>query len=563
MTTRRVFLGQVAAGSGVILLPRSLTRLGSSVTAANLFPAIDEDALRRFAVAAIEAARAAGASYADVRVTAGQQFQVHSSWSGGGARPLAPYMSLPSARLGVGIGVRALVDGAWGFAGNDGVTEGMAVECGRTATGFARGNRRRSEPPIVLAAGGATTRGEWSTPIEQDPFSVPIAEQAQLQLEALAGAIHLSGLQKGGVGFSWRRRTQVFASTDGALLTQRFVDANPSVGFEAHARGPSGVVGVGSAEADELASGGYGWETVHANDFARIVRGTAERAIEEARARALPVKDAEVGRYDVVFSAEAMAALLGATVGPALDLERALGFRANQAGTSFLAPPADLVGQYAVAAPAVTIRADRTRRGGFATVAWDDEGTPASETTLVERGVVVDYLTSRETAGELASWYEGRRQPVRSNGACRGAALFAPAVCLPNLTLEGAASGPSTADLIANTKRGFYVEFAHGSADQQLASNQFAIGSGAVREIRQGKLGSPIGDFGVQFITPVFWKNIEALGRAAEARDHLTLADRRALEMMSGNPLHSLLATIRAVPARVRDVNILNVGRTA
>ena len=49
----------------------------------------------------------------------------------------------------------------------------------------------------------------------------------------------------------------------------------------------------------------------------------------------------------------------------------------------------------------VTITADATLPGGLASFGYDDEGSPAKRTDLIDKGRLVNYLTSRETAARL------------------------------------------------------------------------------------------------------------------------------------------------------------------
>lgn len=229
-----------------------------------------------------------------------------------------------------------------------------------------------------------------------------------------------------------------------------------------------------SERIESYRSGGYGYEAVSGVDTTRELRAAAERAVEASKALTPPLS-VGVGRYDLVVSGSAMGRFVAQTLGRALDAERVLGFQTNRSGTSFAAPPAQVLGQMQVASPLVTVRADRSRPHGYATVAWDDEGVPPDDFTLVEDGVVVDYLTTRETASELAESYRRRGEAVRSHGCATGAGQELPDVRLPNLTLEPGPDDLTEDDLIAGIDRGFYVEVARGSPDHQVLNTQYMI----------------------------------------------------------------------------------------
>jgi TldD protein len=262
-----------------------------------------------------------------------------------------------------------------------------------------------------------------------------------------------------------------------------------------------------------LKRGWYGYEALSQVDLVAELRQAAERAVAKSRPpepapTPVPV---EVGRYDLVLGGGAVAQVLQETLLPALNLERALGYDANRQGTSFAAPPLEILGTYQVASPLITLRVDRTRPHGHATVGWDDEGVPAGAWTLIQEGVIVDYLTSRQTAVELAPWYQARGEPVQSRG-CMAAAYGStlPEVSFPNVTLAPGPAGVTVDELIAEVKRGIYVGGASGASDQQLLSGQFS--GGGVREIRNGKLGNWLSGFGFQLLTQPFWKSLDALG---------------------------------------------------
>lgn len=556
--SRRFFLKQVSAAAAVGLLHQVPGRELWALPPDELMPEPDEALLRQLATTAVEAARAAGAGFADVRVTGGRYlglggiFDRRNVFGHGGQRPTLgpPLMIVQTA-----YGIRVIVDGVWGFAGGSVLTTEAVAEVARAAVQRARANRSRRPRALELAPAPRVENGRWATPIVRDPFTVPVREQADLVLAALTAAEGVRGILAGVAGFQWTRALRVFASSAGSLIVQRIALSHP--GTHAFVRPQSGL----DQRLESLRAGGYGYEAVAHMDFVAELRQAAERAAATRLPEPVAPSSVEVGRYDLVLGGEAVARLLRATLAPALNLERALGYRANREGTSFAAPPADVLGKYEIGSPLLTLRADRTRPHAFATVGWDDEGVPAGEHTLIEDGVIVDYLTSRQTAMELASSHRHRSEAMRSRGCASGAGDAWPEVRIPNLALAAGPEDISVEDLIADTKRGFYVPTCVGQSDQQLLSGQFTPGGGPpVREIRDGKLGRPISDFAFQFITPQFWKKLDALGGPKSMVDEPVLA----VEFPTPDDILQLdMASVRAVPVRIRDVNVLNTGRTA
>jgi TldD protein len=512
-----------------------------------LIPEPDEALLRRLAHAAVDAARTAGAAFADVRVTGMRRFSWGAGFYEAGGRPT---MAPPRLEFSTAYGVRAAVDGAWGFAGGYVLTPEAVAQGTRTAVTRARANRPRRSRTLELAPVPRVENGLWAPPIAQDPFAVPVGEQADIALAALAAAAGVRGVLGGNFVAQWEQFLTVFASSEGSLIVQRLTRG----GADAAVWGRSqDDYELGDEDVESLREGWYGYEAVsEVHDLAGELRQAAERAVAKSGPPGPPPVPVEVGRYDLVLSGWAVAHVLRATLAEALDLERALGYQANRAGTSFAAPPTEVLGRYQVASPLVTLRANRTRPQAFATVGWDDEGVPAGEWTLIKDGVIVDYLTSRQTAVELAPWYQKRGDLVRSRGCVVGSGATWPEVSTPNLTLEPGPPGVSVSDLIADVKRGFYIEGgAPGGSDQQLLSGQF-IGGG-VQEIRNGRLGRTVRGFAFQILTPQFWKNLDALGGPE------TVVEGGVIHLVPLMPLRG--HTARAGAARVRRVNVVNTER--
>jgi TldD protein len=278
------------------------------------------------------------------------------------------------------------------------------------------------------------------------------------------------------------------------------------------------------------------------------------QAAEEAlRLSKLPYKAAEVGRYDVVCGASAVCGMLLPT-GRALELDRALGKKANEDGTTFAMPPADTLGRYKLGNEHVTIHADRSRPRAFGTAGWDEEGVKPDDFTLVRDGVVVDYVTTRAAAPKLAAWYASRKQPMRSHGCAFRTGRFQPKLNLPNLALQPGAGSTTLEDLIADVKRGYYIEsFAPYTDQQQL--NILAMG-GPVYEIINGRLGTRVTDFGVQFTVPRFWRSVAALGGAASGELGGISTDSSDLDAPSS-------VSAWTVPALVTQLDVVNTDRQA
>lgn len=530
-------VGSFSPGRGWTYADESQERVQASVTSS---VAVDDAKLRGLALEAIEAARALGAQFADVRVEIERFMRIEAREG----------RMVPVTENSAALGLRAVVEGSWGFAGASDLSKEGVQALARLAVERARAARPRS---FVFAPAPVVRDGRWATPIETDPFTVPIRQQQELILEAVQGVLSLktasARITRAGATNFWIRSERVLASSEGSFIAQRVFTAAPSVGVAAQALADDRVsVGLGI---DELSGGGYGYEAI---TRVNLKEGLARAAQEALRVASLPMKSVDVGRYDVVLSPQVTASVLVSTVGRALELDRALGEHAAGSGTTYAMPPQSVLGNFQLGSPLLTVRGDRSRSHGSATVGWDDEGVQAENFVLVQDGVIVDYVTTRRTAPALASWYESRRQPLRSHGCTVGSGatggIHAPALRLPNLTLHPGQGNARVEDLIKDVKRGFYIVQSDGvSVDQQCLNTQLNVR--LAYEIRNGKLGGLARDMACQFNTPAFWRSLSALGGAASAE----------IEQLRLPGLYYI--DVQAVPALFRQVNVVNTGKQA
>jgi TldD protein len=495
---------------------------------------------------ALDAARSAGASYADVRI----QDSLLRITSVEDTR--VDWLDLRASLL---LGVRVIANGAWGFASTTRLTPDDVTRVALAAGAQAKANGIGRADPVVLAPTPAIPNGEYTTPIKQDPFAVSIDEMVNLLItaqEPTYKAVVAHGGTGGVVSLSadarFRRETQSFASSEGSWIVQTLYSA----------RGMGGRVGVSVMAPDHSDSYGRGMETfyrVSAGYEALTELNLAEaypRLVEEAR-QLMHAKEVDVGRYDVVFDGYGVAELLSASLAPAAELDRVLGYE-QDVGTSYLAPPEKVLGLMHLGAPALTIRTDRTRPRGMSTVGWDAEGVTPEPFTLVKDGVVVDYFTDREFAPRLASWYASQGRPVHSHG-CAGAsaASVIQTICWPNLTMEPDPTGESVEAMIAATKKGLY--FAKGvdeSIDPPLMNGMY-FGS-MVYEITNGKLGPLVKHAGIDARTTELWKSMDRVGGPA------TVAHTNG-GSYKGDPVEVYGAAISAPAARVTQLAVVNYYR--
>ena len=380
---RRDFLLQSAAataalGAGSAILPRL-------ASAAVPMDPVDAAVSRELAMRALDAARSAGATYADFRLAANR-----SQALGTRERQITFFNDAET----YGFGVRVIANGSWGFAASRELNAEEVVRVAQQAVAQARANAAARQRPLELAPVERVPDGKWSSPMEIDPFDVPIEEKVDLLLRANAAAMGVQGARfVNSVMFS-TRLGKTFASTDGSYIDQTIYRSYPVMQITAVAADGSDFQNRSSTD---VAPRAMGYE--HIRD-ARLVEN-APRWAEEAVAK-LTAKPVEPGRYDLVLLPTHLWLTIHESIAHPTELDRAMGYEANYAGTSFVAPPEAMIDKLQFGSELMTIRADRRQDQSLALVGWDDEGVPADDWLIVDKGLFKDYQTTREQAAWIA-----------------------------------------------------------------------------------------------------------------------------------------------------------------
>jgi TldD protein len=545
--SRRAFLSTASlAVAGLAIGARRLSaaELATGIAPSALLPdPVDVTMLQSLAMHAIDAAKSAGATYADIRVAASQYFVV-------GKAPGGPLEFWAGADVLFGFGVRVLVNGGWGFVHGDVPSIDAVTTAARgavtQATNAAKAGTARAE---YVPAAVAT--GEWHVPMAIDPFAVPLHEQMALIRSWMdtAGAVW----RVGSVPYlSWHRETRVFASTDGSLTTQHFHRANPQLeisgGRMMGGGGPNASVGL-AVPSVYATAGGY--ETVARESIHEEIKATAE---EVRRLATLEGRTFDVGRYPVVLDGATFGALLFSTVGRALELDRVLGDEADASGTSYLSPPTAKLGT-PVFSSALTLSTDRALPS-VTSVKWDDEGVEPVAGPLITAGQLVDYETSRQTVGALQPWYQQQNRPLASRGRAVAPAADNPVqIRCGHLTVAPSTSAATIDDLIRDMPRGLVVRSGYWiSTDQQLSTGNVNSYYALVLEVQKGRIVRRIKDAALEWSTVPFLKQLLAVGDASTVV-HATG------ESYKGVPWHAAEYHTTAPAALFKEVNLIDIGR--
>lgn len=526
--TRREFLERSsAAAAALAAAPR--------VTARRLAPATADSAIRELCMVALDAARRAGASYADIRVVDRRDLRI--------ATRLQRVTGVDD-RSSFGFGVRVAVGGAWGFAASPDVTRDECVAVARRAVEEAKAisSARRT---IALAPVDAVPAGSWQTPIEVDPFAVPLDEKIELLLAVNAAALKVHRVHLVTSTLDVMRRETTFASTNGSVVVQTLYRTYPHVRVTAVS---DDGLDFQSRTSSEVPPMGRGYEHVREADLENVVPTWAEEAASKLSATAVTP-----GVYDLILDPSHLALTLHETIGRATELDRALGYEADFGGTSFLTPPDRVVRQFRYGPEFMNVQADRTQAGGLATTRWDDEGVPADSWPLVQDGVFMDYQTTREQAGWIA-----HLTGITASHGCAGAESWdqVQLQTMPNVSLLPGEDAWILDDLVAATDRGIVIKGAGSySIDQQ--GYDFRFGGQVAYEVRDGKIVGMLRDVGYVGRAPDFWNSLDMLGGAAGYMLGGTLGDAK------GQPPRVHAASHGCPPARFRGVEIVSTAGAA
>ncbi|MFN8977952.1 MAG: TldD/PmbA family protein, partial [Gemmatimonadaceae bacterium] len=245
------------------------------------------------------------------------------------------------------------------------------------------------------------------------------------------------------------------------------------------------------------------------------------------------------------------------SIGHPTELDRAMGYEANYAGTSFVAPPEKMLGTLKYGPSLMNVQGDRSQEGGLSTIGWDDDGVKPDEFLIVKNGVFNDYQTTREQAPWLRWWYEKHGRPVRSHG-CSYAQGWDNVQFqrMPNVSLMPGEKDLTMNDLIAATDRGILIQGDGSfSIDQQRFNAQF--GGQLYHEIKGGKVVGVLKDVAYQIRTPDFWNSMDMIGGPRSYELGGSFFDGK------GQPPQVNAVSHGSPPARFRNVNVINTGRKA
>jgi TldD protein len=468
---------------------------------------------------ALDTALACGAAYADVRFerARSERIEVRNG----------DVADLRDARS-EGFGLRALVDGAWGFAAcarfDDPSLDAAAARAVDMARAGAAASRRRIGT-IPLDA----YVDRYATPLERDPAGVPLGERVALLLAAEAALHSAPTIAVGRAWIDLWRTDKEFYSTIGSRIAQTIYQSGGAI--SALAVG-GGDVQVRNWPGDRGLYLGGGWEAIALAELPE----NAARIGEEAH-QLLSAPQCPSGTLDVILGGSQVSLQIHESCGHAAELDRVMGWEANFSGTSFLDPAER--GKLHYGSPIVTIEIDNTMPRGFATVGYDDEGTKSVRSDVIRDGVLVGFESSRDTAGQIGA---------ASSSCVRAESWeYVPMIRMCNLNLLP--GDVPFEHLFDDVRDGVYMEANRSwSIDDRRLNFQFGTQIGW--EIKNGKRGRLLKNPTYGGVTPIFWNSCDAIADAASWFEWGTP------NCGKGEPMQTGRTTQAAAPARFRNVAV-------
>jgi len=472
---------------------------------------------------ALETAKLRGATYADARVMDIRHRDI--STKNGEVGTLVESESL-------GIGVRVIAEGAWGFASTDRLTREGVQACAAEAVAIAKASALAKRHDVVMAPEQAYVDA-WQNPYIKDPFRIPVERQIDLLLAADKEMRAVKGVTLAEGSMAFRRIEELFVSSIGSVIQQVKVQSG------------AGIVAMSFAN-NEIQKRSYpnsfggqhmllGYELIESLDLAGNARRVGEEAVALHSAAQCPE-----GTRTIILDSSQLGLQIHESIGHPIELDRVLGMEANFAGMSFLTLEKLRTLRYASDIVNVVADARLAHGPGLGTFGYDDEGVPAQCTDIIKDGLFTGYLSNRETAAAIGE--------KRSGGTMRTESWNRlPIIRMTNISILPGTWKPN--DLIADTDDGIYMETNRSwSIDDRRYHFQFSTEIGW--EIKDGEKTRMLKNPSYSGITTEFWNSCDAVC----SQDYWTLWG--TPNCGKGQPMQTMGTGHGAAPARFRNVKV-------
>jgi TldD protein len=537
---RKDFLKIAGIGMGGMMIPL----IGTRVEAFSSLTGMSVSEKKELADIALNTAKMAGASYADIRI----------------GRYLNQFIITREQQVqnavnteSFGVGVRVIANGTWGFASTNNVTKEGIAEAARQAVMIAKANGSIQSEPVQLAPVDSHGEVSWKTPIKKNAFEVPISEKVDFLLEVNNAAMQ-NGASFVGSNLFLVNEQKYFASTEGSYIDQdvhriwptfnvSLVDRESGT-FES-IQSLSSPMGMGYEYLDgnesEKAKGivtRYG----HSYDMIEDAAQLAEKGTEK-----LSAKSVEPGQYDLVLDPSHLWLTIHENVGHPLELDRVLGYEANYAGTSFATLDKWESGDFEYGSDIVNLYADKVQQGSLGHVGYDDEGVQTKRWDLVKDGILVNYQAIRDQAHII--------NEDESHGCCYADSWNSVQFQrMPNVSLAPGKDKLSVDEMIKDVENGIYV-VGDGSYSIDQQRYNFQFGGQLFYEIKNGEITGMLRDVAYQSNTQEFWNSCSAICDESDFRLGGSFFDGK------GQPGQSSAVSHGSSTTRFDGINVINTAR--
>ncbi|MBB6327569.1 TldD protein [Algoriphagus iocasae] len=543
---RRDFIHLSGMGLGALMTPGMLA-MGNPVTAERLLePGIDAAAKKVLADIALNAAKAKGATYTDVRIGRYlNQFVITREKN---------VQNITNAES-FGVGIRVIAEGTWGFSATSDVTPDGIKACAETAVAIAKANSKLQSEPVQLAPVKGAGEVTWQTPIKKNAFEVPVKDKIDLLLSANDAALQNGAAFVNSALFMVNEQ-KYFASTDGSYIDQdvhriwpnfTVTALNKAEGNFRSRQALSAPMGMGYEYLDGLASekipGPVGLVSYrNSYDIVEDATAAAKQAVEK-----LSAKSVVPGKYDLVLDPDHLGLTIHESVGHPLELDRVLGYEANYAGTSFATLDKWKSGDFKYGSDKVNIFADKIQPHSLGYVAYDDEGVKTKEWDLIKNGVLVNYQAIRDQVSIL-----GEKE---SHGCCYADSWESVQFQrMANISLRPGAEKLSVNDMIKDVEKGVYI-VGRGSYSIDQQRYNFQFGGQLFYEIKNGEIAGMLEDVAYQSNTQEFWNSCSQICDKDDYKLFGSFFDGK------GQPSQVSAVSHGSSTTRFDGVNVINTGR--
>ena len=540
---RRDFIYLSGLGAGAMMLP-NLPAFARPIEQEQALDYVDVRIKKELADVALNAARAKGASYADIRI---------GRYLNQGIAARENRIQNVGSSESYGAGVRVIVNGCWGFAATNNMSKDGIAKTAEAACAVAKANAKIGGVPVELAPQKGFGEVTWKTPIEKNAFEVPIKEKVDLLLSVNGAAM------AGGASFVNSRiqcinEQKYFASTDGSYIDQDIHRLYPTFdvtktdemlgGFESRSA-LSSPVGMGyeyltPSESEKV----QGVVTRYKNRYDMLE--DAKNATKNA-AEKLSSKSVEPGKYDLVLDPSHLWLTIHESVAHPTELDRVLGYEANYAGTSFLTLDKLKSGNFHFGSKNVNIVGDKLQYGSLGAVGYDDEGVKCGKWDIIKDGVLVNFQAIRDQAHVIGL--------KASQGCCYAQSWDAVQFQrMPNVSLQPGKTPLSVDDMIKGVEKGIYI-VGNGSFSIDQQRYNFQFGGQLFYEIKNGKIVGMLNDVAYQANTNEFWNSCSAV---CDERDYRLGG---AFNDGKGQPSQSNAVSHGSSTSKFTGVNVINTKR--